>query len=77
MRTYSPKATEIERAWFVVDADGLVLGRLASEVAAGKLKLTADGEPIVEPSEVRKALASTVKSSLVRIAEQALLLGAS
>jgi methyltransferase-like protein len=50
---------------------------LASEVAAGKLKLTADGEPIVEPSEVRKALASTVKSSLVRIAEQALLLGAS
>ena len=34
MRTYSPKATEIERAWFVVDADGLVLGRLASSVAA-------------------------------------------
>ena len=34
MRTYSPKATEIERAWYVVDADGLVLGRLASSVAA-------------------------------------------
>jgi len=34
VRTYSPKATEIERAWFVVDADGLVLGRLASSVAA-------------------------------------------
>ena len=34
MRTYSPKAAEIERAWFVVDADGLVLGRLASSVAA-------------------------------------------
>ena len=33
MRTYSPKANEIERAWLVVDADGLVLGRLATEVA--------------------------------------------
>lgn len=33
MPTYSPKASEIDRAWFVVDADGLVLGRLATEVA--------------------------------------------
>lgn len=33
MRTYTPKAGEIDRAWHVVDADGLVLGRLASEVA--------------------------------------------
>jgi len=31
--TYSPKASEIERDWHVVDADGAVLGRLASEVA--------------------------------------------
>jgi large subunit ribosomal protein L13 len=31
--TYSPKASEIQRAWYVVDADGLVLGRMASEVA--------------------------------------------
>jgi large subunit ribosomal protein L13 len=31
--TYSPKASEIERAWFVVDAEGMVLGRLATEVA--------------------------------------------
>ena len=34
MRTYSPKSSDITRAWHVVDADGLVLGRLASEVAA-------------------------------------------
>ena len=33
MRTYAPKATEIERAWFVVDAEGMVLGRMATEVA--------------------------------------------
>lgn len=33
MPTYTPKASEIQRAWHVVDADGLVLGRLATEVA--------------------------------------------
>ena len=33
MKTYSPKPKEIRRAWYVVDADGAVLGRLASEVA--------------------------------------------
>ena len=33
MRTYSPKPSDIERAWYVVDADGLVLGRVATEVA--------------------------------------------
>lgn len=33
MRTYSPKASEIERSWYVVDAEGLVLGRMATEVA--------------------------------------------
>lgn len=33
MRTFSPKPSDIHRAWHVVDADGLVLGRLASEVA--------------------------------------------
>jgi large subunit ribosomal protein L13 len=31
--TYAPKPTDIERAWHLVDADGLVLGRLATEVA--------------------------------------------
>jgi large subunit ribosomal protein L13 len=32
-RTYAPKPGDIERRWYVVDADGVVLGRLASEVA--------------------------------------------
>ena len=31
--TYSIKASEIERKWYVIDADGKVLGRLAAEVA--------------------------------------------
>jgi large subunit ribosomal protein L13 len=33
VRTYSPKASEITRKWYVVDAEDLVLGRLATEVA--------------------------------------------
>ncbi len=33
MKTYSPKASEIHHDWWVVDAEGKVLGRLASEVA--------------------------------------------
>ncbi|MEZ5144755.1 MAG: 50S ribosomal protein L13 [Acidimicrobiales bacterium] len=33
MGTYSPRASEIEREWYVVDAEGMILGRLATEVA--------------------------------------------
>lgn len=43
MSTYTPKASEIERAWHVIDAEGMVLGRLATEVATllrGKHKAT-------------------------------------
>jgi large subunit ribosomal protein L13 len=31
--TFQPKASDIERAWHVIDADGAVLGKLASEAA--------------------------------------------
>ena len=43
MRTYSPKAGDANAKWHVVDADGIVLGRLASQVATllrGKHKPT-------------------------------------
>jgi large subunit ribosomal protein L13 len=33
MSTYSPKASEITRSWHVIDAEGLVLGRLCTEAA--------------------------------------------
>jgi large subunit ribosomal protein L13 len=33
MKTFSATPKDIERRWFLVDADGMVLGRLASEVA--------------------------------------------
>ena len=34
MKTYMAKGETLERKWYVVDADGMVLGRLASQVAA-------------------------------------------
>lgn len=43
MRTYFPKKGDIEPRWFIIDADGMVLGRLSSAVAsiiAGKNKPT-------------------------------------
>ena len=43
MTTYSPKASEIQRSWHIVDAEGLILGRMATEVASilrGKHKPT-------------------------------------
>jgi large subunit ribosomal protein L13 len=33
VKTFSPKASDIQRRWWVLDADGLVLGRLAVEAA--------------------------------------------
>ncbi|MBI1239367.1 MAG: 50S ribosomal protein L13 [Alphaproteobacteria bacterium] len=43
MKTYSAKASEIEKTWFVIDAEGLILGRLATRIAVmlkGKHKPT-------------------------------------
>jgi large subunit ribosomal protein L13 len=43
MKTYSPKASEIQRDWYVVDATDMVLGRLATQIAVllrGKHKPT-------------------------------------
>lgn len=34
MKSYMAKANEVERKWYVIDAEDVVLGRLASEVAA-------------------------------------------
>ncbi|MFA6955332.1 MAG: 50S ribosomal protein L13 [Thermoanaerobaculia bacterium] len=43
MRTYFPKKGDIDPQWFIIDADGLVLGRLSTAVAniiSGKNKPT-------------------------------------
>jgi large subunit ribosomal protein L13 len=34
VRTFTPKPDDIERTWFEADADGAVLGRLATDVAS-------------------------------------------
>ncbi len=33
MKTYVPKKDEVEKKWWLIDAEGKVLGRLATEVA--------------------------------------------
>ncbi len=43
MATYSPRASEIEHAWYVIDAEDVILGRLCTRVASvlrGKHKPT-------------------------------------
>ena len=34
MKTYMAKPEEVKRKWYVVDASGMVLGRLASQIAS-------------------------------------------
>ena len=46
MKTYSAKPGDIERRWFVIDAEGLVLGRLASIVA---MRLRGKHKPMYTP----------------------------
>src|ERR1700678_1930861 len=46
VRTFSPKADDITRSWHVIDAQGMVLGRLATEVA---LRLRGKHKPIFAP----------------------------
>ncbi|MGO9342653.1 MAG: 50S ribosomal protein L13 [Acidimicrobiales bacterium] len=46
MRTFSPREDEITKQWHVVDADGMVLGRMATEVAS---RLRGKHKPIFAP----------------------------
>lgn len=46
MRTYVAKPADIERRWYVVDAEGRTLGRLASQVAS---ILRGKNKPIFTP----------------------------
>ena len=46
MRTYSTKKSDIERKWWVIDASGRTLGRMATEVA---VLLRGKHKPIYSP----------------------------
>ncbi|MEX2131263.1 MAG: 50S ribosomal protein L13 [Pseudohongiellaceae bacterium] len=34
MKTYSAKPSEVEQSWLLVDAEGLILGRMATEISS-------------------------------------------
>lgn len=46
MKTFSAKPSDIEKKWFLIDASGLVLGRLASQIA---LRLRGKHKPSYTP----------------------------
>jgi large subunit ribosomal protein L13 len=64
MQTFSPRPRDIERRWYVVDADGAVLGRLASEVA--KI-LRGKHKPIFSPHMDTGDHVIVVNASAVRL----------
>ena len=46
MKTYTAKPREIEREWYLVDAEGLTLGRLSTRIAD---TLRGKGKPVYTP----------------------------
>jgi large subunit ribosomal protein L13 len=46
MKTYNAKKEDVDRQWYVIDATGMILGRLASEVAR---RLRGKHKPIYTP----------------------------
>ncbi|MCR5098625.1 MAG: 50S ribosomal protein L13 [Lachnospiraceae bacterium] len=48
MKTYMPNPTQVERKWYVVDAEGQTLGRMCSEIAK---VLRGKNKPIFTPHE--------------------------
>ncbi|MCB1556116.1 MAG: 50S ribosomal protein L13 [Alphaproteobacteria bacterium] len=46
MKTYSAKPSEVEKKWVLVDAEGVVLGRLAAEIAK---RLRGKHKPLFTP----------------------------
>jgi len=46
MKTYSAKPSEIEKKWYIVDAEGIALGRLASQIA---IRLRGKHKPTFTP----------------------------
>ena len=46
MKTYSAKPADVEKKWFVIDAEDVVLGRMASQIA---LRLRGKHKPMFTP----------------------------
>ena len=46
MKTYSAKPSDIERKWYIIDAEGIVLGRMASVIS---MRLRGKHKPMFTP----------------------------
>ena len=64
MKTFSPKPSDIQRRWLVLDADDRVLGRLATEVAA---LLRGKHKPIFAPHVDTGDFVVVINASKVRL----------
>ena len=64
MKTYSAKPAEIKRDWYIVDASGKTLGRLASEIA---LRLRGKHKPVYTPHVDTGDYIVVINASQIRV----------
>lgn len=64
MKTYTPRAAEVEHRWLLVDADGQTLGRLATHIA---MVLRGKHKPIYAPHMDTGDFVVVVNASKVRL----------
>ena len=64
MRTISAKPDEVKRGWYLVDADGRTLGRLATELAR---RLSGKHKPIYTPHVDTGDYIVVVNASKIRV----------
>ena len=64
MKTYSAKPAEINRDWYIVDASGKTLGRLASEIA---LRLRGKHKPVYTPHVDTGDYIVVINASQIRV----------
>jgi large subunit ribosomal protein L13 len=64
MKTYTPKPADIQRRWWVVDAEGQILGRLASAVAT---RLRGKDKPIFAPHADTGDFVIVINAEKVRV----------
>jgi len=67
MKTYITKPAEVERNWYVVDAEGQTLGRLASKIAT---ILRGKHKPIYNPSVDCGDFVIVVNAEKIRVTGQ-------
>ena len=64
MSTFSAKAHEVKRDWYVVDANGKTLGRLATEIAT---RLRGKHKPIFTPHVDTGDYIVVINAALIRV----------